>query len=74
MKPFCGYNMGDYFGHWLSMADRTEPDKLPKVFGVNWFRKGPSGKFVWPGFGQNIRVIEWIFNRCDEKVDKSDIA
>jgi len=63
MKPFCGYNMGDYFNHWLSFAQRTSPDKLPKIFHVNWFRKNKQGKWLWPGFGDNIRAIEWILNR-----------
>src|SRR5919106_4760387 len=64
MLPFCGYNMADYFGHWLKVAER-EGAQLPKVFLVNWFRKDDDGNFVWPGFGDNIRVLEWIFRRCD---------
>ena len=64
MLPFCGYNMADYWGHWLSFADRMDADKLPKIFYVNWFRKGSEGKFLWPGFGENSRVLEWIFERC----------
>jgi phosphoenolpyruvate carboxykinase (GTP) len=64
MLPFCGYNMADYFGHWLKVAER-EGANLPKVFLVNWFRKDDDGNFVWPGFGDNIRVLEWIFRRCD---------
>jgi phosphoenolpyruvate carboxykinase (GTP) len=66
MKPFAGYNFGDYFAHWLSMADRA--GQLPKVFHVNWFRKGADGKFLWPGFGDNMRVLEWILRRCDGSV------
>jgi phosphoenolpyruvate carboxykinase (GTP) len=66
MKPFCGYNFADYFSHWLSL-DKANA-KLPKVFHVNWFRKGANGKFVWPGFGDNMRVLEWIVNRCKGSV------
>ena len=63
MLPFCGYNMGDYFGHWLSFADRFDEDKLPKIFYVNWFRKGDDGRWLWPGYGENSRVLEWVFER-----------
>ena len=62
MKPFCGYNFADYFAHWLSF-DKPGA-KLPKIFHVNWFRKGADGKFLWPGFGDNMRVLEWILGRC----------
>jgi phosphoenolpyruvate carboxykinase (GTP) len=66
MKPFCGYNFGDYFAHWLSF-DKAGA-KLPKIFHVNWFRKGHDGKFLWPGFGDNLRVLEWMLKRCDNKI------
>jgi len=65
MKPFCGYNFGDYFTHWLSFGKPNA--KLPKIFHVNWFRKGSNGKFLWPGFGDNLRVLEWVIARCQGK-------
>jgi phosphoenolpyruvate carboxykinase (GTP) len=64
MLPFCGYDMADYFGHWLELGER-EGATLPKVFLVNWFRKDADGKYIWPGFGENSRVLEWVFRRCD---------
>jgi phosphoenolpyruvate carboxykinase (GTP) len=65
MLPFCGYNMGDYFAHWLSFAQRTDRAKLPKIFFVNWFRKDASGKWLWPGYGENSRVLKWICERAE---------
>jgi phosphoenolpyruvate carboxykinase (GTP) len=67
MKPFCGYNFADYFAHWLSF-DKPGA-KLPKVFHVNWFRKDADGKFLWPGFGDNLRVLEWMIRRVEGKAD-----
>jgi phosphoenolpyruvate carboxykinase (GTP) len=64
MLPFCGYNMADYFGHWLEIGRETDPANLPHLFYVNWFRKGPDGNFLWPGYGENSRVLEWVFERC----------
>jgi phosphoenolpyruvate carboxykinase (GTP) len=73
MLPFCGYNMADYFGHWLKLG-RSEGAQMPRVFHVNWFRKGDDGKFLWPGFGENSRVLEWVFRRCDDESETVDSA
>ncbi len=72
MKPFCGYNFGDYWAHWLSFSERTK--NLPKVFHVNWFRQDDNGKFLWPGFGDNLRVMRWIIERCEERVGARETA
>ena len=63
MLPFCGYNMADYFAHWLKIGSLSSADKLPKIFYVNWFRKGSDGRWLWPGYGENSRVLEWVFER-----------
>jgi phosphoenolpyruvate carboxykinase (GTP) len=74
MLPFCGYHMGDYFAHWLSIGERADAEKLPKLFYVNWFRKSDDGKFLWPGYGDNSRVLAWVFGRCDGTAAATDTA
>ena len=72
MQPFCGYNFADYWSHWLSFAERTET--LPKIFHVNWFRQDDDGNFLWPGFGENLRVLQWIIARCKGEADATETA
>jgi phosphoenolpyruvate carboxykinase (GTP) len=72
MLPFCGYNMGDYFGHWLNVGRRLRFDRAPRIFQVNWFRRGEDGRFLWPGFGDNSRVIDWIIRRISGEVGAVD--
>jgi phosphoenolpyruvate carboxykinase (GTP) len=74
MLPFCGYNMADYFDHWLSIGKAGAPDRLPSLFFVNWFRRDENGRFLWPGFGENSRVLKWIFERVDGAADAVETA
>jgi phosphoenolpyruvate carboxykinase (GTP) len=72
MLPFCGYNMGDYFAYWLAIGREHDRTKLPRIFYVNWFRKGSDGHFLWPGFGENSRILEWVFRRCQGRAEAID--
>ena len=74
MKPFMGYSVDQYFQHWIDMGAKVEKDKQPKIFNVNWFRQDENGDFMWPGFGDNMRVIDWILDRCDDKVEARETA
>lgn len=74
MLPFCGYNMADYWQHWIDIGAGLDEDKAPKIFNVSWFRKDDDGNFLWPGFGDNMRVLEWIIKRCEGKVDAEETA
>ncbi len=74
MLPFCGYNMADYFTHWLSVGERADTSKLPKIFFVNWFRRDEDGRFLWPGYGENSRVLKWVFERVTGAVDAEATA
>jgi phosphoenolpyruvate carboxykinase (GTP) len=74
MLPFCGYNMADYWGHWLTIGGFTTPEKLPRLFSVNWFRKDDAGRYIWPGFGENARVLDWIVRRLEGQAAATDTA
>ncbi len=72
MLPFIGYNAGDYFAHWIGVGKGADALKLPKIFYVNWFRRSADGKFLWPGFGENIRVLKWAIERIEGRADAAD--
>jgi phosphoenolpyruvate carboxykinase (GTP) len=74
MVPFCGYHMGDYFKHWINLGAKADQSKLPKIFFVNWFRKTAEGKWLWPGYGENSRVLKWVFDRCEGTVEAEKTA
>ena len=72
MLPFLGYNVGDYMQHWIDIGKNSDESKLPKVFFVNWFRRGDDGRFLWPGFGENSRVLKWIIERVEGTAAAAD--
>jgi len=74
MLPFCGYNMADYFRHWLALGKHSDETKLPKIFFVNWFRRDDNGRFLWPGYGENSRVLKWVFERVAGTADAVETA
>jgi phosphoenolpyruvate carboxykinase (GTP) len=74
MLPFCGYDMAEYWKHWIKIGEGLDPEKAPKIFNVNWFRKDDEGNFLWPGYGDNLRVLDWIIDRCEGKVDADETA
>ncbi len=74
MHPFCGYNVGDYMAHWLAIGEQADADKLPRLYWVNWFQKGDDGRFLWPGYGENSRVVKWIIQRLEGEVEATETA
>ena len=74
MLPFCGYHMADYWQHWIDIGAGLDPDKAPKIFNVNWFRTDEDGNFAWPGFGDNMRVLQWIISRADDEIGAAETA